>query len=110
MKPPAASLRATPIDDLAPLTVGPGCTRRDLPAPGDVRVWVVDLAPGAEWPRVDDHPLGEAYLVVRGEVIEGDRRWGAGTYVDFAPGSSHRPRSETGARLFGFNPLPRESR
>jgi hypothetical protein len=36
-------------------------------------------------------------------LIEGDLRFGAGTYVFFKPGSSHRPRSEKGVRLFGFN-------
>lgn len=104
MEPHDSPPRATQLDDVPAFPVGPGCARRDLPAPGGVRAWVVDLAPGARWPRVDHHPQGEAYLVLRGEVIEGDRRFGAGTYLDFAPGSSHRPRSETGARLIGFNP------
>ncbi|MEO3784138.1 hypothetical protein ABGB12_12455 [Actinocorallia sp. B10E7] len=38
-----------------------------------------------------------------GEVIEGDRTHGPGTYVAFGPKTSHRPRTETGARAFGFN-------
>jgi hypothetical protein len=40
---------------------------------------------------------------VSGEVIEGDRVHGPGTYVAFGPETSHRPRTETGVRAFGFN-------
>jgi len=98
------ALLATPIDALPAVDVGRGCSRRDLPPVAGVRSWVVDMAPGSTWPRVDDHPTGEAYLVLAGEVIEGDARFGAGTCVTFAPGSRHRPRTETGVRLFGFNP------
>jgi hypothetical protein len=36
--------------------------------------------------------------VLSGEVIEGDRRHGPGSYVVFAQGTSHRPRTETGVR------------
>ena len=98
------TLLATAIDALPAVDVGDGCSRRDLPPVAGVRSWVVDMAPGSTWPRVDDHPTGEAYLVLHGEVIEGGARFGAGTCVTFAPGSRHRPRTETGVRLFGFNP------
>lgn len=94
------------IEAVPPVQVGPGCTRRDLPAPAGMRAWVVDMAPGSRWPRVDEHPHGELYLVLAGELIEGDARHGAGRYVHFQPGSAHRPRSERGARLFGINPTP----
>ena len=93
------------IDHVPPVEVGPGCTRRALPSTDDVRVWVVDIAAGHQWPHVDHHDTGEEFLVVSGEVIEGDRRFGPGTYVFFEPGSSHQPRTETGVRLFGFNLL-----
>lgn len=95
---------ASAIDALPPIAVGPGCTRRDLFPVAGVRAWVVDMAPGSTWPRVDEHPTGEAYVVLSGEVIEGDARYAAGTCVHFAPGSRHRPRTETGVRLYGFNP------
>jgi mannose-6-phosphate isomerase-like protein (cupin superfamily) len=85
--------------------VGPGSSRRALPSPPGLRVWVVDMAPGSQWPHVDHHDTGEGYYVVSGEVIEGEHRYPAGTCVSFAPGSSHRPRTERGARLFGFNPI-----
>src|SRR5215470_16484730 len=90
------------IDEVEPLQIGPGCFRRDLPSGSGVRVWVVDMEPDSEWPYVDDHPLGEEYYVASGEVIEGDARFGPGTYVLFHPNSSHRPRTATGVRLFGF--------
>lgn len=93
-----------PVEAVEPVEVGPGCLRRDLPSTGPVRVWVVDMAPGSRWPHVDVHDAaGEEVYVCSGEVIEGERRFGAGTYLHFRPHSSHRPRTETGARLFGFN-------
>jgi anti-sigma factor ChrR (cupin superfamily) len=71
---------------------------------GGLRVWMVDMAPGAEWPHVDQHDAyGEQVLVISGEMIEGERRVGPGLFLNFGPGSSHRPRTETGVRLFGVN-------
>ena len=99
----SASPTATAIDDAPAIDLGGGCLRRDLPAPPGVRVWIVELAPGSRWPRVDRHDTGEVYLVLEGEVIEGETRHPAGTHVCFPPGSRHRPRSEIGARLFGFH-------
>ncbi|NTX50730.1 cupin domain-containing protein [Myxococcus sp. CA039A] len=91
------------IDDIEPVIVGPGCLRRDLPSTRDVRVWVVDMAPGAQWPSVDVHDTGEEVFVVSGELIEGEQRLGPGTYLFFPPASHHQPRTETGVRLFGIN-------
>lgn len=91
------------IDDVEPVVVGPGCLRRDLPSTQDVRVWVVDMAPGSQWPRVDVHDTGEEVFVVSGELIEGEQRLGPGTYLFFPPASQHQPRTETGVRLFGIN-------
>lgn len=92
------------VDEVAPIVVGPGCLRRDLPSRPGVRVWVVDMEPGARWPYVDNHDAqGEDVVVMSGELIEGEARFGPGTYLHFGPGSSHQPRTETGVRLFGFN-------
>ena len=103
---PGAAPIASAIDTLPPVVVGPGCTRRDLFPVAGVRAWVVDMAPGSTWPRVDEHPAGEAYVVLSGEVIEGDARYGAGTCVHFAPGSRHRPGRDGGVRLLGYNLEP----
>jgi hypothetical protein len=105
-----SDFRANTVDAVPVVTVGPGCTRRDLQSNSGVRVWIVDIAPGAQWPHVDHHgALGEEVFVVSGEMIEGDRRYGAGQHLSYGPHSSHRPRSEIGVRLFGFNLLERDS-
>ncbi|MCI0570951.1 MAG: cupin domain-containing protein [Myxococcaceae bacterium] len=101
--PPAPALLAMQLDDAAPVEVGPGCLRRKLPSTRGAKVWVVDMAPGSQWPHVDVHDTGEEVYVVSGELIEGEQRFGPGTYVSFPPGSAHQPRTETGVRLFGFN-------
>lgn len=44
-------------------------------------------------------------LILSGELIEGERRIGPGTCMHFDANSSHRPRTEIGARLYGFNLL-----
>jgi hypothetical protein len=98
----------TELDSAPEVHVGPGCIRRDLPSRNGVRIWVVDMTPGSEWPRIDVHDeTGEDILVVQGELIEGDRTIRAGSFVRFAPNSQHRPRTVTGVRLFGFNLLSR---
>lgn len=99
----AAAAQAVAVEEIEAFAVGEGCLRRDLPAPPGTRVWLVEMAPHSEWPRVDRHDTGEAYFVLSGEVIEGDARYPAGTQVVFAPGSRHRPRTESGTRLLGFN-------
>jgi len=99
-----AMLESIRVDEVPPIMVGPGCSRRDLPSEPGLRVWVVDMEPGSTWPVVDEHPDGEYVQVIAGELIEGGQRFGPGTYLFFKPGSSHRPRTERGVRLFGFNP------
>lgn len=86
------------------VVVGPGCYRWDLPASNGIRPWVVEIEAGATWPHVDRHDAaGESVFVLEGELIEGDERFGPGTFLQFAPFSEHQPRSERGVRLFGYN-------
>ncbi|WP_419999863.1 cupin domain-containing protein [Streptomyces boninensis] len=104
--PPVATGQILPVDvDALPATeLAPGIKVRMLPGMPGIRTWVIDLAPGAEWPETDVHETyGEAYFVVEGEIIEGDRTHGPGTYVAMGDRTSHRPRTETGVRAFGFN-------
>lgn len=98
-----AGPQALRIDDVPAVAFGDGCTYRALPSGPGVRVWVVDMAPGAQWPQLEHRETGASLYVVSGEVIEGSVRYGAGTYVAFAPDSRHRPRTDTGARLLGFH-------
>lgn len=91
------------IDDIDGTEVAPGIVRRGLPVTASARGWAYDFAPGAEWPEVDEHETEERYYVVSGEFIDRGHRLGPGSYVVFAPGSSHRPRTETGARMIGIS-------
>ncbi len=100
-------MTAIQVDDVPATEVCPGITRRALPTTDFARAWLIDFAPGSQWPDVDHHAAEERYYVISGEVIEGAHRHGAGTYVVFAPGSSHRPRTETGARMLGISPPER---
>ena len=96
------------IDDVAPVEVAPGITRRNLTSTPHARGWLIDFGPGTTWPAVDHHPTEERYYVLEGEVIDGDETYPAGTYVTFAPGSSHRPHTTTGARMLGINLAARD--
>jgi hypothetical protein len=93
------------IDDVEPVEVVPGIIRRRLPATEWARGWVYDFAPGTEWPEDDVHEGEERYYVISGEFIDRGRRLGAGSYVVFAPGSTHRPATKTGARMLGISIL-----
>ncbi|MFD1539274.1 cupin domain-containing protein [Nonomuraea guangzhouensis] len=99
--------QAVHIDDVVPVEVSPGIVRRRLTATEGARGWLIDFAPGTQWPEVDVHEGEERYYVLSGEVIEGETRYEAGTYVVFAAGSRHQPRTETGARMLGINLLPK---
>ncbi|WP_411084585.1 cupin domain-containing protein [Streptomyces sp. cmx-18-6] len=91
------------IDDVEAHQVVPGIVRRRLPGTDYARGWLIDFAAGTEWPEVDHHLTEERYYVLSGEVIDGGERHGPGTYVVFAPGSEHRPSTETGARMLGIS-------
>ncbi|MEU4573171.1 cupin domain-containing protein [Nonomuraea sp. ATR24] len=93
------------VDEVEPVEVVPGIIRRRLPATAWARGWMYDFAPGAEWPEVDVHESEERYYVISGEFVDRGRRLGPGSYVVFAPGSTHRPRTETGARMLGISIL-----
>ncbi|GAA2030310.1 hypothetical protein GCM10009839_32520 [Catenulispora yoronensis] len=90
------------VDAVQPEALGPGVNVRALFPTEHAISWIVDFAPGSTLPAVDVHATEERYFVVSGELIEGDVRHGPGTFVVQAPGSSHRPRTETGARILGF--------
>ncbi|RMI38692.1 cupin domain-containing protein [Streptomyces triticirhizae] len=90
------------VEDVTPVEIAPGILRRPLPRTPHAAGWLIDFGPGTEWPEVDHHATEERYFVLSGEIIDGGDRHGPGSYVVFAPGSSHRPRSETGGRMLGI--------
>ncbi|MFG2866092.1 cupin domain-containing protein [Streptomyces sioyaensis] len=93
--------------EVEPVEVAPGITQRRLPTTPWARGWMYDFAPGAQWPEEDVHEGEERYYVISGEFIDRGHRLGPGSYVVFAPGSTHRPRTETGARMLGISLLTR---
>jgi ChrR Cupin-like domain len=101
----SALMTAVQVDDITPVQVATGIVRRRLTQTEYARGWLIDFAPGTQWPEIDIHATEERYFVMTGEVIEGEVRHGPGTYVVFAPGSRHRPRTETGARMLGITVL-----
>ncbi len=100
-------MQVAQVDEVEAVEVVPGIVRRRLPATAWARGWMYDFAPGTEWPEVDVHEGEERYYVVSGEFLDRGRRLGPGSYVVFAPGSVHRPRTETGARMLGISIMPR---
>jgi len=58
---------------------------------------------GAAYPA-HRHPEGEEYYVLEGELTDGGKRYGAGTFVWHPPGSVHRPESARGAVVLVFLP------
>ncbi|CAM3282650.1 cupin domain-containing protein [Stackebrandtia soli] len=90
------------IDDVEPVEVAPGIFRRRLTATDRARAWLIDFGPGTRWPDVDVHESEERYFVIDGEIVEGDTRYPAGSYVVLAKGSAHQPGSETGGRMLGI--------
>jgi mannose-6-phosphate isomerase-like protein (cupin superfamily) len=91
------------VDDVDAEEIAPGITRRELTESAHARAWLIEFGPGTTWPATDHHETEERYYVLSGEVVEGDERHAAGTYVTFHAGSSHRPRSDVGASILGIN-------
>lgn len=100
-------MQVVDVDRVESVEVAPGITRRRLPGTEWARGWLYDFSPGAQWPEVDIHEGEERYYVLAGEFLDCGRRLGPGSYVVFAPGSSHQPRTETGASMLGISILPR---
>ena len=88
-----------------PFAEAPGVSFRVLKThpPGNGATLMLRFEPGAAYPA-HRHPGGEEYFVLEGELQDGARRYGAGTYVYHPPGSAHRPASASGATLLVFVP------
>jgi len=71
--------------------------------PGNGATLMLRFGAGTSYPA-HRHPEGEEYYVLEGELTDGPRTYGAGTYVRHPPGSVHAPRSGPGAVLLVFVP------
>jgi mannose-6-phosphate isomerase-like protein (cupin superfamily) len=85
------------------VTVADGIVRRSLLSTDHASGWLIEFAPGTQWPAVDHHDTEERYFVLSGEVIDGQETYPAGSYVVFPAGSHHQPRTEVGASMLGIN-------
>lgn len=112
-EPSASNARATArspqpvavvVDEVDPVIIRPGIVRRDLPSSGQVLIRAFDMEPGTRWPEVDVHDRDELIYVVSGELIEGEQRYPAGTYLHYTAGTSHQPRTDTGVRILVGGP------
>lgn len=68
---------------------------------------LLKFEPGASYGS-HRHPSGESYYVLEGELEEGSRSYGPGTWVRHPPGSVHRPRSAAGCTVLVMLPSPIE--
>ncbi|GIG70333.1 cupin domain-containing protein [Phytomonospora endophytica] len=89
------------LDDITPTDIAPGITRLALPG-NAVAARAFDFAPGTRWPEVDQHPADELVYVADGELLDNGRRYPAGSFLHYWPGSRHQPGTETGARIMVF--------
>lgn len=95
--------KAYHLDDFESYEAAPGIVGKKLPATDLIRGWWYEFAPGSRWPEVDYHELEERYFVLSGEIDDNGTTYPAGTYVVFAPGSSHQPGSKTGGVMLGLS-------
>ena len=97
----AVSLADAPVRE-----VFPGIRLRPLwKSPTGAHANVLEMAPGASWPRPDVHEPGpEEVYVLAGTFNDGARDYPAGTFLHAPTGSWHLPATATGCTLFLFYP------
>jgi quercetin dioxygenase-like cupin family protein len=93
-------------DDVVPRDVFDGVRLRPLwRGPTGAHANLLEIDPGASWPRRDVHEPGpEEVFVVSGVFNDGARDYPAGTFLHAPAGSWHVPQSATGCTLFLFYP------
>ncbi len=72
---------------------------RPLDEGGGASAVLLKFVPGATY-GTHRHPAGEQYYVLEGSLEDGGQTWRAGSYVQHAPNSAHRPSSKEGCVLF----------
>lgn len=92
--------------DVPGTEVFPGIRLRPLWTSGVAKAFLLEMAPGTGWPRIDVHEPGpEEVFVVSGVFNDGERDYPAGTFIHAPAGSWHVPQTTTGCTLFLFYPL-----
>lgn len=96
-------IQSLAIDDVESFEVCPGIVGRRLVHNDFVHAWAYDFEPGSLWPATDVHEAQEHYVVLEGEITDNGVTYPAGSYVVMLAGSSHRPGSAVGGRIFGIS-------
>lgn len=66
---------------------------------------IFEIAPGAIYPDIDIHaPGAEEVFVISGSFCDGKNTYPPGTFIHNPAGSSHKPQSIDGCKLFVFFP------
>lgn len=101
-------LRVVDPDQLEWIATSPGIRKRVLHKDSrtGAHTLLVEFLPGAATTKYGPHPNGEEIYVVRGTFIDGDTVCSAGSFLHYAPGSSHMPRSEEGCLCVIMVPAP----
>lgn len=63
------------------------------------RISLIRFDAGAAFPE-HDHPAGEEIFLISGDLRDGERRLGPGSWVRYPPGSRHAPMSEKGCVFY----------
>lgn len=93
------------VDESPVRELFPGVRLRPLWTDGTAHANVLEMDPGAKWPRRDVHEPGpEEVYVVKGTFNDGAQDYATGTFLHAPAGSWHVPQTTTGCTLFLFYP------
>ena len=93
-------------NDIVPKQLYPGFSIRVLWSdPNGRKALIFEIEPGAVYPELDVHaPGAEEVFVFSGTFCDGKDTYLPGTFIHHPEGTSHKPQSVDGCKLFVFFP------
>ena len=93
-------------ENVSPKELFPGISIRTLwSEPNGRKAIIFEIAPGAVYPDLDIHaPGAEEVFVISGIFCDGKNSYPHGTFIHHPAGTSHKPQSIEGCKLFVFFP------